>query len=797
MAKTKVVIGQLGSPKTPKTQDVRIFLKEFLGDPRVVDLPRWLWGLILYCFVLPFRPKKSAKAYSRIWDGDGFPLVKTTIKVADALRPHLDPNLEINHAFLVAEPRPGDILDEWEKEEIETRAQHVLVLPQFPQYAESTTASVVDGLGKVFSTRVNIPGFTFVDCYHRAKCFIDHSVKLIKKRLENERPDVFVISFHGIPLRRVLDKHDLYYRHCLETFRLIERELGPVDFPMKMTFQSRFGSEIWLGPYTDETVEELVKSGHKKVAIYCPSFVVDCLETTDEIGHELGEEVQEMGGELLFVPCLNDDPAWIKDYAHFINVTANGSSADKEKLYHSIDIKEDLKNHMDDLKTQRPEPLPKESKRVLKLMFLTMFLDLVGFSIIFPMFPALAKYYLATDADNVFLKMIFSLVGDIQKLGGEQALASNTGSIVLFGGILGALYSLLQFVAAPIWGSISDKVGRKPVLVISLIGLFLSYGLWFFAGSFTLLILGRAIGGLMSGNLSIASAVVADVTDQKNRSKGMAVIGIAFALGFIIGPAMGGISAMWNLVDYFPALESMGVNPFSLPALIAGTLALINVVGVIFLFPETLPKEKRGTGTGLHRTANPFKLFKPLPFEGVNQTNLGYFIFIAAFAGMEFTLTFLAVERFLFSPLDNAKMFIFIGFWIAMVQGGYVRRKAGQVGEAKMALQGLVSIIPGLLLIGYTQSIWLLYFGLFFLAIGSAMVIPCLTSLVSLYTPPESQGRALGQFRGLGALGRVIGPISASLAYWRFGGAMTYLVGALLVIIPIFIVKALPKMKKT
>lgn len=791
MTKVKVVIGQLGSPKTAKPQDVRVFLKEFLGDPRVVDLPRWLWNIILYCFVLTFRPKKSAKAYARIWDGTGFPLVKTTAKVAEALKPHLDPNLELNHAFLVCDPRPGQIFDEWEKEPVSTRAQQVLVLPQFPQYAESTIASVVDALGKEFSHRVNIPTFTVIDSYHKAKCFIDHSARLIRERLKNESPDVLVISFHGIPLRRVLDKGDLYYRHCLETYRLLERELK-LSIPMQMTFQSRFGSEIWLGPYTDKTVVEMAEE-KKKIAIYCPSFVVDCLETTDEIGHELLEEVEEAGGHLLVVPCLNDDPSWIKDYAHFINTTVNGSRAEKEELYHRIDIDQDLKVHMDGLKTQRPQPMNPASKRVLKLMFFTMFLDLVGFSIIFPMFPALAKHYLAVDPDNFFLKTIFSLVGDIQKLGGEQALASNTGSIVLFGGILGALYSLLQFVAAPVWGAISDKVGRKPVLVISIIGLFLSYGLWFIAGSFTLLILGRAIGGMMSGNLSIASAVVADITDTKNRSKGMAVIGIAFALGFIIGPALGGISAQYNLLDYFPEWRIMGVNPFSLPALIAGTLAFINLFGVMFLFPETLPKEKRGRGEGLHRTANPFKLFKKLPFEGVNQTNLGYFVFITAFAGMEFTLTFLAVERFMFTPLDNAKMFIFIGFWIAMIQGGYVRRKAGQIGEAKMAVQGLVCIIPGLLLIGFTPSIWMLYFGLFFLAIGSAMVIPCLTSLVSLYTPETDQGRALGQFRGLGALGRVIGPISASLAYWRFGGAATYLVGAISVIVPLMIVKALPK----
>lgn len=797
MTKTKIIIGQLGSPKSPSTTDVRAFLKEFLADPRVVDLPRWLWFLILNLFILPFRPKRSAKLYSRIWDGSGFPLVKTTKLVADGIRPHLAPNLEINHCFLLADPRPGKILDDWEKEPVETRAQKVIVFPQFPQYAESTIASVVDGLGHEFKNRVNIPGFTVIDSYHRAKCFIDHSVRMIQESLKNNQPDMLVISFHGIPLRRVLDKGDLYFRHCLETYKLIEKGLGEKNYPMRMLFQSRFGSEIWLGPYTDETVEHMVKDeGKKHIAVYCPSFVVDCLETTDEIGHELREMVEEHGGKLTAIPCLNADPVWIKDYANFINVTANGNLQEREALYHTIDIKKDLAQHMEDLKTQRPEPMNKETKGVLKLMFLTMFLDLIGFSIIFPMFPALAKHYLATDADNVFLKAIFSLVGDLQTFGGEGALANSASSIVLFGGILGALYSLLQFVAAPMWGAISDKVGRKPVLVISILGLFLSYGLWFFAGSFTLLILGRAIGGLMSGNLSIASAVVADVTDQKNRSKGMAVIGIAFALGFIIGPALGGISALFDLTVYYPELAQYGVNPFSMAALIAGVLGLLNFILVLTKFPETLPPEKRGKGEGLHRTANPFKLFQGLPFPGVNKTNLAYFFFITAFAGMEFTLTFVAVERFMFTPLDNAKMFVFIGFWIAMVQGGYVRRKAHSVGEAKMALQGLVAIIPGLLLIGYSSQIWLLYFGLFFLAVGSAMVIPCLTSLVSLYSPAQEQGRALGQFRGLGSLGRVLGPIGASLIYWRFGASVSYGIGAVAVLLPLLMVKGLPTPSK-
>lgn len=791
--KIKVILGQLGSPKSTKVSDVREFLREFLGDPRVVDINPLLWKIILNLFVLPFRPKKSAEAYSRIHTAEGFPLVTNTKKVADALRPMLDSNLELNHAFLLAEPRAGDVIDAWEKEDIYERAQKVLVLPQFPQYAESTIASVVDALGGDFKKRVNLPTFTIVNSYHRSHAFINHSVRKIQESLK-ANPDMqeLVISFHGIPLRRVLEKKDLYLLHCLETYELIKAKLNP-SMPISMTFQSRFGSEVWLGPYTDETVVKKVKSGTKKIGVYCPSFVVDCLETTDEIGNELGHEVKEAGGELVHIPCLNADPEWIADYAKFINVYANGSEQDRQGLFYDIQLKDRYQAVIKEQEKNAPSKMPEASKKILKLMFLTMFLDLVGFSIIFPMFPAMAKYYLEVDKDNFFLSHMMGLISSIQSISVTETGTPQMSTIVLFGGLLGALYSILQFLAAPMWGTISDRIGRRPVLLISVFGLFISYVIWIFSGSFTLLITARLVGGLMSGNLSIASAVVSDVTDEKNRSKGMAVIGIAFALGFVIGPAMGGILSLYNPILHHPEWEVFGVNPFSTPALLAAVLSLFNFVTIWKTFPETF---KPGAKSHMQRSINPFKLLKPLPYPGVNLTNFAYFLFITAFSGMEFTLTFLAVERLGYTSMDNAYMFIFIGFIIGMVQGGYVRRKAHQVGEIKMSFQGLVSIIPGLVILAFAQTGWMVYLGLFFLSMGSAMIIPCLTSLASFYSPKENQGQSLGIFRSLGALGRVLGPIYASLVYWKFGSMNAYLIGAALVIFPLILVKKLPAPQK-
>ena len=207
--KTKVIIGQLGSPKSVDTKDVRSYLKEFLGDPRVVDINPLLWKIILNLFVLPFRPKRSAEAYSRIYENGKFPLIENTKDFSSAVAKHLDENLEVNHAFLLSSPRVSDVINEWEMEDYSTRADRVVVLPQFPQYSESTVASVYDQVGKDLGTRVNIPSVSVISSYHKLKAFIDLSAKKIQGYIDRESPDELLISFHGIPLRRVIQKKKL------------------------------------------------------------------------------------------------------------------------------------------------------------------------------------------------------------------------------------------------------------------------------------------------------------------------------------------------------------------------------------------------------------------------------------------------------------------------------------------------------------------------------------------------------------------------------------------------------------
>lgn len=797
--KTKVVFVQLGSPKSPEVKDVRTFLREFLVDPRVVDINPLLWKTILYLFVLPFRPKNSARLYRRIWDGKSFPLLTITKDFADRVRGFIrSPKVEVNHAFLLSSPRVSDVWDAWEQDP--NPATKLKIIPMFPQYSESTIASGIDGLAHVIKERVKIPEISIVTNFHTTRAFIDHSAQQIDEYLTTFKAkgvmiDRLLLTFHGIQKRRVVQKGDVYYKHCYETFFLIRERIKNIpQHRITMTFQSRFGSEEWLTPYTEDTVISLVKKGEKNLAVYSPSFVADCLETLDELGTELKETAHEHGGDIHFIPCLNDNEGWCRDFASFVENQCLASSDDREKDFYELkqnDYKEFEIMSAKELK-QKSTPLSKEAKSSISIVALTIFLDLVGFSIIFPLFPSLAKHYLTVDADNVFLKAIF---GSIQTISDYTASSSGSfSSVVLFGGMLGAIYSSLQFVAAPLWGAWSDKIGRKPVLVRSMAGMAVGYAIWFFSGSFTLLIISRIIDGIMGGNISTATAVVADVTTKENRSKGMAIIGIAFALGFVVGPAFGGILSLIDLTKIFPSSVNYGVNPFSMPAAFAFFLSIFNTFWISTKFKESLPPEKRGEVT-TERSANIFKLFKPLPYPGVNIVNLGYFLFLAAFSGMEFTLTFLAAERLNYTSMQNAYIFIYIGFIIAFVQGGFVRRKASTIGEKKLAIFGMAQLIPGLLLIAGAYSSLMLYAGLFFLACGSAMIMPCLTTLITFYTPPEEQGRSVGIFRSMGALARVVGPILSAVAYYKYGAWSPYVFGSIFLVIPILLLAQLPKVE--
>lgn len=425
--------------------------------------------------------------------------------------------------------------------------------------------------------------------------------------------------------------------------------------------------------------------------------------------------------------------------------------------------------------------------RVPLVAILTAFIDLVGFSIIFPLFPQMLDHYLAAEGAG---SLLAGIVETLQSLAGDGNNATFLVT-VLFGGLLGSLYSVLQFIAAPFWGALSDRIGRRPTILITLAGTALSYVGWFFAGSFGLLVAARLLGGAMAGNLSTVTAVVADVTDEKNRSKGMGMVGAAIGIGFIIGPAIGGASSFVDLTQTLPSLVPYGVNPFSMAAALAFCLSLTNLLLAVSRFPETLSEQTRGKSVS-KRTANPFRLLRGVDVPGVQRTNLVSFLFLTAFSAMEFTLVFLTVERLSYTPRNNAMMFVFVGLTIAAVQGGVLRRLAPKHGERKLVFAGLASVAPGFACVAFAHGAGLLYLGLFLMAFGSALVIPCTSALVSRYAPEEQQGLALGIFRSVGALSRALGPIVGGALYWRFGAMVPYIAAASFLMLPLIVASRLP-----
>jgi MFS family permease len=424
---------------------------------------------------------------------------------------------------------------------------------------------------------------------------------------------------------------------------------------------------------------------------------------------------------------------------------------------------------------------------VLGLVFLTAFLDLAGFSILFPLFPALLAHYVELEGPGSLVGRLAARLAELAASGGPSELLVHT----LFGGLLGSLYSFLQFACAPIWGSISDRYGRRTTLLVTLAGTALAHALWVFAGSFALLVFARLLAGVMAGNISTISAVVSDTTRPEERSKGMGVLGAAIGLGFVFGPALGGASAHVDLRAHWPGGVALGLNPFSAAALIAFALAAFNFLWALARFPETLPVERRGRHVS-ERSANPLVLFTGLPDAGVRRTNLLYFLYMVAFSAAEFTLVFLAVERFAFTPGQATWMFVYIGLLIAFVQGGLVRRFAPRVGERRLVAGGSAAVIASFAALAYASSVPALYAALGLMAIGSAFLMPCLSSLVSRYAPRGRQGLALGTFRSLGALARAIGPALGGAIYWRLGSQAPYLSGAALLVLPLFLSLGLP-----
>ena len=304
--KTGVLIINLGTPDSTSWFDIRKYLKEFLSDRRVIEVNPFIWQVILNVFILTFRPSKTAKAYKEIWmkDTNISPLLHYTQKQAEKLSNLMsEKNLIIDYAMRYGNPSIRSKITTLH----EMGCENLIILPLYPQYAAATTATVCDEVYRTLMKMRWQPSLKIVPHYESDPLYIEALVNSLNKKIKeiNWKPDLILASYHGIP-QKYFDKGDPYHCYCHKTTRLVSEKLNSIK--IKTTFQSRFGPEEWLKPYTDKILENLPKEGIKNILIICPGFSSDCVETLEEISIEGKEIFVNSGGENFdMIPCLNDN----------------------------------------------------------------------------------------------------------------------------------------------------------------------------------------------------------------------------------------------------------------------------------------------------------------------------------------------------------------------------------------------------------------------------------------------------------------------------------------------------------
>ena len=310
--KIGILLINLGTPQAPTAQAVRKYLREFLSDPRVVEIWRPLWWLILNLFVLTTRPKQSAQRYAQIWTSDGSPLKVHTERQARMLRGYLGERIKVplvvDYAMRYGQPAIGTVLANLKQQ----GCDRILLLPLYPQYAASTTASAFDAVSATYAVTRNQPALRSVRHFHDDPGYIAAQAQNINDYwTRSGRPDQLIMSFHGVP-RYTLDKGDPYHCECHKTARLLAEALKLTPDKYQVTFQSRFGRAEWLKPYTMEILKDLGRQKLGRVDVVCPGFISDCLETLEEIAIEGKTVFLNAGGkDYHYIPCLNERDDWI------------------------------------------------------------------------------------------------------------------------------------------------------------------------------------------------------------------------------------------------------------------------------------------------------------------------------------------------------------------------------------------------------------------------------------------------------------------------------------------------------
>ncbi len=304
--KAGVLLVNLGTPDAPEQGAIRRYLKQFLGDPRVVEIPRPIWWLILNLIILPLRPRGLVDKYKQIWLKGGSPIKVITeqqsFSLSQRLQARAGDQVEVRHAMTYGNPSIASAVDAF----IQNGVERILVMPLYPQYSSTTTAAVWDSLHRSLATRRDIPEIRFLKRYHLHPRYIEALVESIRSHWRHTgRQGFLLFSFHGIPKANI-DKGDPYQRECQETAQAVATTLGLAPEQWKITYQSRVGRAEWLTPYTDETMKELGKQGLTGLDVICPGFAADCLETLEEIKEENKEYFEHAGGkDFHYIEALN------------------------------------------------------------------------------------------------------------------------------------------------------------------------------------------------------------------------------------------------------------------------------------------------------------------------------------------------------------------------------------------------------------------------------------------------------------------------------------------------------------
>ena len=309
--RTGILLTNLGTPDEPTSKAVKPYLREFLSDPRVIEIPKFIWQIILRFFILQIRPRRSAKIYTSVWTNDGSPLLVVAKKQLDLVRKELKvlyPNSVVELAMRYGNPSIESALNKLQKKQV----RRLLVFPLYPQYCAATTASTFDAVTNVLQKWRWIPELRFINQYYDENSYIKALSQSIQEFWKiNGKPQKTIFSYHGIPKKYHM-KGDPYHCFCLKTTRLVKEYMKLNDEEFITTFQSRFGRAEWLQPYTSKTLMELPKKGIKDINIISPGFSADCLETLEELEEENREYFEKAGGEKYqYIPCLNDNPLHI------------------------------------------------------------------------------------------------------------------------------------------------------------------------------------------------------------------------------------------------------------------------------------------------------------------------------------------------------------------------------------------------------------------------------------------------------------------------------------------------------